>query len=428
MSNKLPETGLSRKQSHKLRALQKQSVRTKLALATCSLLSSGVTTVQAEGGEDWAIDTSFLSYSEEDRISVEKLVSSLITSVSESDKVKVDIVFDTMSGSTPSGAVRDASSLTTISTPSGAGGFTASSGDSSIAHFEDTRLGVALDWEHTRQRTHRINYGGSLSVEKDYTSFGLSTNYAQDTSSRIVTYSAGIAASFDSVRRSNGGTPLPLTLFGDPVVLEEGSRVTFDTIFGVTRVLNRRTLAQINFSAGFSDGYLTDPYKLVSLTQGNAELETYYESRPSERQRNSVYMAMVHKTRHDNVLHMNYRYYWDDWDIVSNTLDFRLKFNFDDGYFLEPHVRIYNQSAAYFYVYSISQEDFVLNGLPDYASADYRLDEMDDLTIGLNFGINFAGEGKLRIRLEKIQQQFANSVYPENNATVFQISYQKLFE
>lgn len=415
-----------------------KSLQKKLALATCTLLShGGQNTAIAAEGEDWAVDGSLLHYAEEDRITVNKFIGTLVTNVSEADKVKVDLVYDTMSGSTPSGALEGAGSFATISTPSGAGGFSASSGSTSVAEFEDTRLGVSMDWEHTKKRVHRINYGSSISVEKDFTSFGVNTNYAQDTTNRIVTYSAGIAATFDSVRRSNGGTPEPFAEYGQGKTLDEGARVTWDTIFGVTRVINRRTLGQLNFSTGITDGYLTDPYKLISRTrlinpldpsQGFDETATYYENRPSSRQRSSVYASMAHTTRHDNVMHLSYRYYWDDWDVVSNTLDYRLKFRYDDGFFIEPHFRLYDQTAANFYLFSIEQSEYGITGFPEYASADYRLDAFQGTTLGINIGKTFPGEGKLRFRIEQIEWEFDNSLFGTNKALVVQLSYKKLFE
>lgn len=414
-----------------------KSIQKRLALATCSLLAHNSQTVVAAEAEDWAVDASFLHYEEQDRITVNKLVGTLVTNVSEADKVKVDLVFDTMSGSTPSGALEGAGSFTTITTPSGAGGFSASTGSTAVAEFSDTRLGVSMDWEHTKKRLYRINYGSSISVEKDYTSFGLNTNYAQDTSSRIVTYSAGIAVAFDDVRKSTGGTPEPFALYSAGKTLDNGSRVTLDTIFGVTRIFNRRTLGQLNFSTGFNEGYLTDPYKLVSRTRlideldpsaGFDETNTYYEKRPSSRIRSSVYGSMAHTTRHDNVLHMSYRYYWDDWDVVSNTLDFRLKFRYDDGFFVEPHVRLFDQTAANFYTYSIQQDIYGSNSFPEFASADYRLDETVGTTIGINIGKTFPGHGKLRVRFEHIRWEYANSLFDVNEALVVQVSYKKLFE
>ena len=414
-----------------------KSVKKKLAFAACSLLSHNPQSVLASEAEDWAVDGSFLHYEEEQRITVNKLIGTLITNISEADRVKVDLVFDTMSGSTPSGALEGAGSFTTITTPSGAGGFSASTGSTAVADFSDTRLGVGVDWEHTKKRLYRINYGSSISVEKDYTSFGINSNYAQDTSSRIVTYSAGVAMAFDDVRRSTGGTPEPFALYGAGETLENGTRVTLDTIFGVTRVFNRRTLGQVNFSTGLNEGYLTDPYKLISRTQlldandpsaGFDEKDTYYESRPSSRQRSSVYTAIAHKTRHDNVLHMSYRYYWDDWDVVANTIDWRLKVRYDEGLFIEPHVRLYDQSAADFYLFSLPQEVYFANGFPDYASADYRLDKMTGTTFGVNFGKAFPGEGKLRVRIEHITWEYDKSLFDTNKALVLQLSYKKLFE
>ncbi|MCK4708562.1 MAG: DUF3570 domain-containing protein, partial [Gammaproteobacteria bacterium] len=74
------------------------------------------------------------------------------------------------------------------------------------------------------------------------------------------------------------------------------------------------------------------------------------------------------------------------------------------------------------------QEEYGLTGFPEYASADYRLDEFNATTIGINFGKTFPGRGKLRVRIEQIKWEYANSLFDENNALVFQISYKVLFE
>ncbi len=105
-----------------------------------------------------------------------------------------------------------------------------------------------------------------------------------------------------------------------------------------------------------------------------------------------------------------------------------MKFRYDGGFFIEPHFRLYNQTAANFYLFSIEQETYGANGFPEYASADYRLDEFEGTTLGVNVGKKFPGHGVLRVRLEQIKWTYENSLFDENNAFVLQVSYKKLFE
>jgi len=82
-----------------------KSIRNKLSLATCSLLTTG--NASAEAIENaWEVDSSYLYYSEVDRVTVNKLVGTAKGYVSTKDTASIKVVFDSMSGATPTGAVK----------------------------------------------------------------------------------------------------------------------------------------------------------------------------------------------------------------------------------------------------------------------------------------------------------------------------------
>ena len=99
--------------------------------------------------------------------------------------------------------------------------------------------------------------------------------------------------------------------------------------------------------------------------------------------------------------------------------------------YLEPHVRLYTQSHADFYVGSLDSTV----PLPAYASADYRLGEFDALTFGLKFGWQFASGNEMSLRLESyssdgavpgnllIGNQQGGELYPDLDAIIAQFSY-----
>ncbi len=67
-----------------------------------------------------------------------------------------------------------------------------------------------------------------------------------------------------------GGTPVPLAPMlglGDTSnkVAGDQSKDVLDFLVGVTQVINRSTLVQLNYSLSQSDGDLTDPYKIISV-------------------------------------------------------------------------------------------------------------------------------------------------------------------
>jgi hypothetical protein len=141
---------------------------------------------------------------------------------------------------------------------------------------------------------------------------------------------------------------------------------------------------------------LTDPYKLLSVVDpvtgdpspGPAGLDLYrFESRPDQRTKQSVFAQVRHQFRRD-ILDASYRFMTDDWGIRSHTLDLRYRFR-RPSYYVEPHVRLYTQSAADFYNTVLFSGD----PIPDHASADYRLGELNGVTLGLKYGHPF-GDGK----------------------------------
>ena len=281
-----------------------------------------------------------------------------------------------------------------------------------------------------------MNYGGSISVEHDYQSLGASASMKYDNDSRSRTWTAGLAVSNDSIFLKTGGTPKPLSNVEDNIIYSDGERVTYDIIAGVSQVLNRRTVGEINYTLSLSDGYHTDPYKVISSVRlvgesGNdtytySELDRYYESRPDTRQRNTLYTGLVHRygEHKGEVIHASYRFYTDDWGITAHTLEVMQRNPLGKGRYIEPQVRFYTQSAADFFYHHLLYDD---PALPQYASADYRLDKMFDTTIGVQYGQPLAG-GSLRARVAYIEQHFDNSEYDLNIATIFQISYRKQFD
>jgi hypothetical protein len=222
-----------------------------------------------------------------------------------------------------------------------------------------------------------------------------------------------------------------------------------DFIIGVTQVVSRKTLVQLNFSTGSTSGYQNDPYKIVTVvdpatglptTSGlllaNADALPYvYEKRPDSRQRNSLFFKTVHHLEED-VIDFSYRYFWDDWDITSHTLDFKYRYEMKGGNYLQPHLRYYTQEAANFYTHNLVQgTDVDANGnvLVDYASNDYRLAKSVTSTLGLKYGVKLGDNSELGFRAELITQSVDNNGVPAGeetpdlNAIIVQANYSFLW-
>lgn len=429
----------------------KKNIKQKLALATCSLLSQQAIGEAVEN--DWVVDLSFLSYNEsDDRVSVKKTIANVSGKFTERDKADVTVVFDTMTGSTPTGRIAGGNSVAVTAVSGQVGGAIGSS-NSALAPFDDTRLAVKADWERELSSRLRIRNGAAISVETDYTSLGYSFNFDLDSLSKLTTYNLGIAFTYDTISQLGGVIPVPISELSRAMFIEEeGNRNSLDMIFGISSVINANTVWQNNISFSFSDGYHTDPYKVISVVgmqcQGDllldpflcpdgiagdfrdVELVTLFESRPDSRQRTVYNSTYIHHLDNNQTMNISYRYYADDWKITSHTIDYRHRFNYSGGQYLESHLRFYTQEAAEFFRHSLSLDEyrFCQTGaeipLCQYMSADYRLDNMTGTTLGAKFGKAVGDNGEVRMRLEFIHWEAENAEIKETDAFILQLSYQ----
>jgi len=164
-------------------------------------------------------------------------------------------------------------------------------------------------------------------------------------------------------------------------------------------------------------------------------IDQLFESRPDSRSRQSLYGKYKKTFSNDDIFTASYRYMTDDWGIDSNTFDFTYRIKFNQGYYLQPRLRFYDQSEADFYAYFLLDTDSV----PGDASADYRLGEMEATTVGIKFGREYDRQHSWSIRLEQYVQTGEDSpseavgqlrnqdLYPDVTATIAQFSYSFVF-
>ena len=410
-----------------------KSIKKELTVATCTLLTHN----SAQALENaWELDSSYLFYSEENRVEVNKFVIKAGGDVADRDRINLTAVLDTMSGSTPTGAVKQSSPTYTGASGGGGGG----GGDSvgALAKFDDTRAAMALNWTHSHNNNWEMNYGGAVSVENDYQSFSGSVTVSKETAAKDYKFTFGIAGTADTLFRvGNSDTPVPLSAIEDNLSYGKGEKNTTDIVAGVTHVINRRTVGQVNLYYSIAKGYMNDPYKVFSVVDQNSNkaYKSYYESRPNQRNRMALTLHLNHQTfPANNVINLSYRYYSDDWDVSSHTLSGGYRFKYSNRKYLEPKLRLYTQTAASFYQNQFFAEvegnpdaPGIPNTFPEYISADYRLDALTSVTPEIQFGMEISSDDLLRARLGYMYQSFDASEFSTNKAIIFQIAYNKRF-
>jgi hypothetical protein len=392
----------------------KGGIAAALAAATASLLAtaggtSAAVAQEATGGK-WDFDLALHSYRETDRVNDASGTFLVRRGRGGGGEFRLLFTIDTLTGASASGAV-PAARAQTFTSPSGKAYYTTPAGTIPLdPTFLDTRVALAANMVQPLGRFSKVDFGLSVSSEWDYLHTGVNANYTRDFNERRTTFTLGVAFARDTID-PEGGAPLPLAPMLPVGALgnKAGSddKTVTDFLIGVTHVLGRNTIGQLNYSLSVADGYLTDPYKLLSVVDratgepapGPGDLDLYlFESRPDSRTKHSLFALWKHSLGRD-VVDLSYRYMTDDWKIDSHTVE--LRYRWDLGSFdLQPHVRYYTQSAADFYRGAL----FAGDPVPQFASADYRVGELDTYTVGLAFGRPLANGQRLSLRLEYYEQ------------------------
>jgi len=442
LKNTLCVTGLHT-QTNKTNKHKKLSIKSKLTMATCALLQAGAPAAQAETGE-WDIDTAMLYYSEADgRVSIFEPVVTASKEINEDEYLKFKLVYDVLTGSTPYGAVPTTQEQT-FTRPSGNSNYTTPAGELPLnSSFRDTRIAGGVDWTIPIDRLKRVTVGGNLSKEFDFSSLAASATYAQDSNDRNRTYTFGLGFTADEWDPVGGKNPeLTFMRIGGTDQNGKGgtdTKTTTDFMLGLTQVINRSTIMQFNLGLSRSSGYLTDPYRFISVLESDGQLTStlptdaypyLYEKRPDKRTRNTFFWRTVHHLNED-VINFSYRYFTDDWGINSHTLDFRYRYELGAKHYLQPHFRYYTQSSADFFVNYLLESNVAST---EFASADYRLSEFVGTTIGLKYGFEMSNNSEFSVRAELMNQTYTVQdeilaeqqgldISPDLNALIFQVGY-----
>ncbi len=307
--------------------------------------------------------------------------------------------YDAITGATPTGAV-PATGVQTVTTPSG-NSVTSAGGQVPTQGFSDRRWAGDMGGTLPLFGGLALSATGHVSRERDYRSNGGTATLALETMQKLTTFTAGVGVNQDQVMPI-GGTPVGLTTGQFTGATSNDKRVR-SAMLGVSHILSRRWMVAANGSLARENGYLTEPYKVLSVVDPATGLPTdtqLKENRPDTRARKDVLLSSVYHLEKD-VAYLSYRYYWDDWGIRSSTFDLKYRLNMDNHAYFQPHVRYYTQRAATFYRAELVQGE----PLPEFASSDERLGILHTTTFGVTWGLPVHnGPGQFFVRGELLHQ------------------------
>jgi hypothetical protein len=276
------------------------------------------------------------------------------------------------------------------------------------ASIADTRYDALVSVTYTGEKS-RTTLSGGTSIEDDYTSINASFGREKDFNQKATTLSWGLAYSSDTL------DPTATSFTPDP---HKHAKQTGTFSVGLGQVIDRASVAQTSLTLQYHDGYLSDPYKLVST--GGLNL-------PDRRPGTRIQLAWLSRYRHHfesihGSLHADYQLNWDDWGVLANQLELGWYQELFHYVTLAPTIRYYSQSKADFYA------PYFAPGLSatQAASSDYRLSPYGALSFKVRAEVGLAellhlSSARLAVQYERYlsgKEYALGSVGTENPALV----------
>ena len=220
-----------------------------------------------------------------------------------------------------------------------------------------------------------LNFG--YSTENDYKSASFGVNGSYSFNDKATTLELAVSANDDEIE------PNGREIFSERVERED--KDAFNALIGVTQIVNKDLVVNTSLSFARFRGFLSDPYKLVWLVDRSNVLA---DSRPDNKAQIAWNLASRYFVEQVNAaVHADYRFYTNDWGVISHTIDLGWYQNFFENQFiLAPQIRFYTQSSAEFY-----SPFFLTERRDGFYTSDYRLSEYTSVS----------GQLKASVRLEK---------------------------
>lgn len=243
------------------------------------------------------------------------------------------------------------------------------------ATIDDTRYDFALKADYFGEK-FKISPSIGYSTEEDYDAIYGGVGVEYELPNKATTVSGGFSVSFDEI---------------EPTQLAGVTRINSDdkenySLFGaITQVINKHTIIQSTLGVSIFDGFLSDPYKQAWVAGS-----VLPDNRPGDR---TQYTWSTRLRRYSELfaaaLHVDYRFYYDDWDVRSHTLELGLHKVTESGWGFDSSIRYYSQTQADFYepFYRQTRSDGEYSSdyrLSPYGSIAFRLglsETIDDWTI-----------------------------------------------
>jgi len=206
-------------------------------------------------------------------------------------------------------------------------------GEGLLSQVDDVRQQFGLGATHLFGKI-TVSLNGLYSTEGDYDSKTMAGQISIPFARNNTVVQAGVVRSWDHI--------FPVT--------ESWRRPVNTSTYsgGLTQILGKGAVLQLNASYTHSRGYLADAYNVVSVHLPTG-IENLTPIHPDSRIRKAGGVRTRFMVGERTSAEFGYRYYQDDWDVRSHTFSGSLEHRTESGIRLKTGVRAYSQSRASFF-------------------------------------------------------------------------------
>jgi len=235
---------------------------------------------------------------------------------------------------------------------------------------------LAYEWDEAA-----IALAGGLSHENDYQSSYGRLNTRFDFNQKLTTLNVGLSythSNTQAILDHDAATYITKTAYADQIEFRGGSEILhgnkndWSGSIGLSQVLTKNALFDVNLGLTHSQGFMENPYKATTVIflgqdpqQQTADIlvgdvHALLEQRPDTRNQFSVGSQYIHYIEPwDASVHLSYQFSHDNWQINAHSFEAEWIQPIGSGWTVSPRIRYYSQSSANFYTpYLFSNQSF----------------------------------------------------------------------
>jgi len=372
---------------------------------TLSSITAAVLATSALLHAENYVSVEYLQYDEsDDRVSISAPMLEVSYDINTDYNIKANIMFDAVSGATPSFITNDNGDLF-----------------KGLQELDDSRKAASVMLTSRFENRDELYTGLDFSREEDYQSFTASVeymHYIDETHNTAINIGGSVGYNEILVYDGETGASGLSTYDGDSGASHTEDSLSYNLQVGVTQVLSKDSSMKLSAFVLSDDGYLTNQHGIIVRDYNTPSARLDVENRPDTRVAYGFVGQYNKLLTADTSFVGSYRFYSDDWDVTSHTLEGDVYTNVTDKLTLGIGLRYYTQTQADFYNENI---DYFSSEV--HASSDERLSDFDALTY--KGSINYKQNDVLSYNLGA--QFYQQNTITDMSATIFTIGLKYKF-